>query len=199
MKKKQFINGICVFMCCSIICGCSTQSQTTQVEKTQIETTVEETMSTEELQKALDEIYNEIDNANQLCNGVASIVYEYWDYNGFEAFVIKDEFERLDAMNNTSHNYKSGSFYGDAKLTWDAREKIEKLMDDAHMRLKEMKPSSEVQGYYDAVKELYLNVDSYCSFATGYPDGYSKVSYSQTFSDHQKEYDELISKVNFEK
>lgn len=195
MKKKTIINGICLLSLCTIIGGCAAQSSTSSTEIT----TVEETLSLEEIKQNLDEIYSEIDGANQLCNGVAAIVNEYWDYNGFEAFVIKDKFTEMDNAHNPKHDYSSGTFYGDAKITWDARKKIEELMDDAHSRLKDMEPTEEVQGYYDALKELYLNVDSYSSFATGYPEGYSKLTYAQTFSTHQKEYDELASKVNFEK
>ena len=195
MKKRSVISGLCILACCSMIWGCSAQAGTTQQETT----TVVETASAEEMKEDLDEIYAEIDLANQLCNGVAAIVNEYWDYNGFEAFVITDKFTEMDKAHNPDHDYSSGTFYGDAKTTWDARDQIEKLMDDAHTRLKDMEPTSEVQGYYDAVKELYLNVDSYSSFATGYPEGDSKLTYAQTFSTHQKEYDELVSKVDFEK
>ena len=192
-KNVKLITGLCMIGCCAIIGGCAGKTAS------EPETTVVETLSDDEIKETLEGVCSGLDIVNQLCNGVAAIVSQYWDANGFEAFVIKDDFETMDKKYNTNHNYNSGTFYGDAKLTWDAREKIDSMMEEIHTMLKEMKPSESTQGYYDAVKELYLNVDSYRSFSTGYPDGYSKMSYAQTFSEHQKEYDELVSKVNFEK
>ncbi len=199
LKEKLVISAILgLSLSSAILQGCS--NSVNDVEKTTVqETTVEETLSDDEIKEKLDTIYSEIDSANDLCNGVVAIVSEYWDYNGFESFVDEDAFEENDRRNNPNHNYEEGSFYGDAKAGWDARKRIESLMDKAKTELKEIKPSENVEGYYNAIKELYLNVDSYRSFATGFPEGYSHITFIQAFSDHQKEYDELVSKVDFEK
>jgi len=196
--KKLILWLLCIVVCLQITaCNKKDSFNTTKSSET---TTESDTSLSEDQQKAeLDEIYTEIDEANELCNALTKLVYTYWGYNGYEAFFDHDIFLEKDKKFNTKKDYKSGSFYGDANTCYQYRDKIEKTMEDAHTRLKELTVSDNVQKYYDSVKKLYLNVDTYYSFASSFPEGYSKITYSQTFSNHQSEYDSLISELKFDK
>jgi len=194
--KRLVLGLLCITVCLQLSACDKNTSVTTSKEK---ETITESSNLSEDEQKAeLNAIYQEIDEANKYCNDLAKLLYDYWDNREYEAFFDHSVFLERDKKYNTYGNYNSGSFYGDAKTCYEYRDKIEKNMEDARQRLKELEVSESVQGYYDSVKKLYLNVDAYHSFASDFPEGYSKITYSQTFSKHQSEYDSLISELKFE-
>lgn len=191
--KKIFLLSLSILLCSQVTaCGKTVSTETTVAVETVSK------LSDEEQKNELDSIYKEIEEANDYCNSLSKLVFTYWDYNGYEAFFDRDIFDEKDTKYNTSKNYTSGTFYGDAKASYQYRDKITEKMEDAHAKLKDLEVSDKLKDYYELVKKLYLNVDAFYSFASSFPEGYSQVTYSQTFSKHQSEYDSLVSELKFE-
>lgn len=195
---KKFILLLFTISVCCQISACNKNIASEAIQSTESTPETEQTLSIDEQKGELDSIYQEIDEANNYCDELSKLVYSYWDYDGYEAFFDHDIFLERDKKYNTNKDYRSGSFYGDANTCYQYRDEVSKNMEDAHQRLKDLEVPENLKGYYESVKKLYLNVDAYYSFASDFPEGYSKMTYSQTFSKHQSEYDSLVSELKFE-
>ena len=195
MKKGNYFLLIVLIIIGIMVTGCGKNDSSNNDAASEIKSEV--AMTEEEIKSALDSIYKQIDEANSYSNALAALIYDWWNCNGWEAFFDKDEFDKRNAQYNNG-NYSSGSFYGDAKSCFEYRDVIQDNLTEAQKQLKELNVTENIQGYYDAVKELYLNVNAFFDFAAAYPSGYSELTYAQTISEHQTEYNSLISNVEFE-
>lgn len=191
MKKVK--NFLLLLTIAIMLAGCANNESQSNGDGTQ-----ESQMSAEEARQILDAVVSEIKVTDDYCNSLAALIYEYWDYNGYECFFDYEEFQRKDSKYNSKGNYNQGSFYGDAKRTFEYRDEISSRLGSIKSKLKEVEDVAEVEDYYDAVKALYLNVDAYSSFASDFPEGYSKLTYSKKFAEHQDEFESLLSEVEFE-
>ena len=148
----------------------------------------------------LDLAYESIIEARECGEDLCGTICAYWNYNGFECFFDYTEYDsmmRRYATNKNGDNPR-GSFYGDAKSTFENRDAIDKLMSIAKDILKK-DVKDEDKDYYDAIKGLYLKIDAYTGFASNFPEGYSKITYLQTYSNYKSEIESLISNVEFAK
>ena len=197
--KKIVALVLTVFLLMSL-CGCGNTSNTdvTELSKQTEQQSEQIQQDNETVRKKLYTIFSSVSETNNDCNLLMSIIYEHWDYNGWESFFDYDTFLKNDSNYNTRDNYSIGSFYGDAKLSFEYRDKISESLTTIKTDLKELSITDETQAYYDAIKELYICVDSYYSFVSEYPNGYSKMTYVQAISEHNDEFEKLVSQVEFE-
>lgn len=175
MRKKIATLFLAIIMSVSMLSGCGGASP-------------------EEVNAKIDEAYENIVLSKELGDAMIGLIYDHWNEYEFECFFYEDLFEQ-----KKRGSMGAGSFFGDAKQTFEYRDGIETLMNASKELLDIDKVPEECQDYYDAVKELYKKVDSYTTFVSEFPEGYSKITYGQTFSEHQKEYDALVSEVEFVK
>lgn len=188
---KKIISIILAVVLSVTICACGSQKKSDNTNENS-------SISIEETGKELNDIFSSITATHTDCETLMSIIYNYWNYNGWESFFDYEEFRKADNRNNSKNNYAVGSFYGDAKLSFEYRDKITESLDKIQNDLKSLSITDETKAYYNAVKELYICVDSFYSFVSAYPTGYSKLTYTQAVGTHKDEYEKLVSAVEFE-
>lgn len=118
-----------------------------------------------------------------------STYYEYFDADDTD--FIRNPGLLSSYKNELSNYQKEVIKYLDA--TDYAKETLEEVLKN----IKLIKADDDTEDYYDAVKEYYKAVNTLVSFATTFPEGYSKLTYAQAIKDYYKDIDEAKSEVDF--
>ena len=211
MKRKNNCKiYLAILTCCTVISissGCGNSNNATANNETTNNTEGESAQTTIDNRETLKQITEDIDTMNTCCNEVGGIVLKYFDPDNkddmWEAIMDYDtmmEFDRTRGDGSISRGEEPGrsSWYWYPYTAHKDREEVNKLRSSISSSLKNITPNSDEQNYYDAVKALYLNVDSYAELTTGFPSGYSELTFSQAISEHNTEYETLMSEVRFE-
>ncbi len=186
MKKKVLCCLLAAVMAgCCVACGnSSTVTETVTEESTEVSEATEEMVAdnTEDLTEAATLIYE----SQILVQAMAATQLQHWSTSSSSMvdYFVDEEYDSSKAVMG---------IYEVAKEIHEYRTKANDRMADA----KDLIGTNGSGDLYDAVKEYYLLVNNYLSLVSTYPEGYSKLTFSNTVSDYNTECSEAYNNLSF--
>jgi len=133
----------------------------------------------------LEKMQEKMLEAKYLCDAKVDVILDLWDKD-------QDDFE---CLFNDEHIGYSG-WTREINKGREKNTQLKELMEEISSDIKAVNPADDAKEYYDALKELYLCVDSYHKFVTKFPDGYSYNTFLEKINEYTSEYDDIESEID---
>ena len=151
----------------------------------------EEEKKKKELENAksnIDAAFAKIKDAKNNYDDMVLVVYSKWNSVGFDClFVDKDMSVYTQEYKDTVKEFKKKKSESESNLS-----SASSLLNGISS------VPDEYKGYYDSVKEAYSLVKTYGTL-TDYPEGYSKLTYSQTYTTYKNDAESAINAAEIKK
>lgn len=151
-----------------------------------------EETKTPELKTNIDKTINALKEANEYLVAASSLQSEHWTTNASLAMNLFDE-ETINGKKDHGSNPTYVLENAGKKIQF-ARESAREDLDTAK---RELKYYGEEDSLYVALKNYYVELDSYYNFISTMPQGYSKLTFSQAIAEKNASCQSLLSEVEF--
>ena len=184
---KKILAMILALVMCLSLCACGSEESNNNIETTQ------ETISEEQIKERLDSIAKDLRDANEYFNRISSILLENWSsYHYFTYFYDQAKYEKdRDEQTDLVQDACDEKF----KYQKMAQEKLEAAL----AALREISPTENTDDYYKALKAYYTELKTYESLVTNWPQGHSKLTYSQAITDAKSATERACDELEFYK
>lgn len=175
---KRGLSLVIALVLCFTICACGNRTNSNGIENTQPQQQTQATVNESHVKDQLDSIAKNLRNAHGYYDKASSILLENWSAAANYLGYFYDEIE-----------YQKSKEYLSSYLTSKCDEKYKyqkaglEILNETLSILKEISPTENTKAYYDALKAYYTALKEYKNLITVWPEGYSKLTYSQAITD----------------
>ena len=192
--KKKFLSiisilSLVVSLCCM---GCGNNRTSINESNEQVKETEQVAdKDNDKIKSDLDSVYNDVCKMDEECQYISSCILTYWDVNG--AWTFEGLFDK--------------SYGSSAKQEWknmrdkvfSYREDVKELQSSIPTKLKSIEETEDLKEYKDAISDMFIEINSFATIVTDYPNDYTKITYSNLISEYKTNVEKAKSVIELEK